>query len=662
MQASRTRGGAVGLAGAILSLALVLSALQLARQLPPALWFQAALQPSADDVRQLLFHFSALPRLMTAFLCGAGLGLAGALFQHVLRNPLASPTTLGVEAGAQLTLVMAAIWAPALLGASREIVAIAGAVAVTALIFAVASKRGFSSLTLVLTGLVVGLFCGALSVALKLLNQEYVTSLFIWGAGSVAQQDWSAVAYLLPRLLIGGIVAALLVRPLTVMALDDASASSLGVSLQALRAGALLLAVLLTAFVTSAVGVIGFIGLAAPQIVRLSGARQLQDRLILSPLLGGGLLVLVDQAVQAAGDHFADFLPTGAVTALFGAPLLLWLLPQLRSAGNDWATDIHATSRIGKRPLGFSAFGGILIAAVLMAVFLGRTPDGWSLAFGEEFATLAPWRVPRVAVALLAGAMLGMAGVLLQRLTRNPIASPEVLGIGTGVALGILVSMVISAAPGRALQLALGLAGAFAVLALLLWRGTRARFAPDQLLLTGIALSALLDAIMVSFLALGDPRASQLLAWMAGSTYRADASLAWMTFAIAVPLLLATPLTSRWLDILPLGDEASRELGVELGAARLVVMLLASVLTAASVLVVGPLTFAGLVGPHLARVLGMRRAFEQLIGAALLGAVLMVAADWLGRMVIFPFQLPAGLVAALIGVPYLIWHLTRRER
>jgi ferric hydroxamate transport system permease protein len=209
--------------------------------------------------------------------------------------------------------------------------------------------------------------------------------------------------------------------------------------------------------------------------------------------------------------------------------------------------------------------------------------------------------------------------------------------------------------------MALSFAGAFAVLAILLWRGAKSRMAPDQLLLTGIALSAFLDAIIISFLAVGDPRASQLLAWLAGSTYRADYATLWITLAIAAVFLPVTPLVSRWLDILPLGEETARELGLDLTAARPIIMVLAALLTAASVLAIGPLTFAGLVGPHLARALGLRRAREQLIGAALIGAILMVTADWIGRVVIFPFQLPAGLVAGLIGVPYLIWHLTRRE-
>jgi iron complex transport system permease protein len=458
------------------------------------------------------------------------------------------------------------------------------------------------------------------------------------------------------------LATALLARPLDVLTLSDESANALGVSLRLLRAGALFVAVLLTSFVISAVGVIGFIGLAAPQIALLAGARRLRIRLILAPVIGAGLLVLVDQAVQTVSGGFADFLPTGAVTALLGAPLLLWLLPRLRPSGNDWTQEINISSQDpqSRPPFLLLAIGLVAIAAI--GLLVGRTLDGWSLASGDAFAALAPWRLPRVSVSLLAGAMLGMAGVLLQRLTRNPIASPEVLGIGTGVAMGVLVSMVVSATPGRGLQLSLSFAGACAVLALLLWRGVRSRGAPDQLLLTGIALSAFLDAIIVSFLALGDPRAAQLLAWLSGSTYRADYATVWTTLIVAAPLLLATPSLSRWLDILPLGEEASRGLGVPLSLARITIMLLAALLTAASVLAVGPLTFAGLVGAHLARALGLRRAFEQLIGAGLIGATLMVTADWLGRIVIFPFQLPAGIVASLIGVPYLIWHLTRRER
>ena len=105
------------LVGSIAALAAVLVLTRFAGALPPSSWAAAALHPNPDDVRQLIFHYASLPRLVVALLCGAALGLAGVLFQHVLRNPLASPTTLGVEAGAQLALTVATIWGSAFAGA-----------------------------------------------------------------------------------------------------------------------------------------------------------------------------------------------------------------------------------------------------------------------------------------------------------------------------------------------------------------------------------------------------------------------------------------------------------------------------------------------------------------------------------------------------------------
>ena len=327
------------------------------------------------------------------------------------------------------------------------------------MIFAVAWARGFSSLSLVLTGLVTGLFCGSLTVALKLLNQEYIASLFIWGAGSLAQQDWSAVAYLLPRIAAAMVLTALVARPLGLLALDDASAGSLGASLRLLRGAALLIAVTLTATVTAAVGVIGFIGLAAPQVARLSGARRLQDRLILAPILGAVLLVVVDQGVQAASSGFAELLPTGAVTALFGAPLLLWLLPQLRLAGAGWLTDGPPRAVRSPRPVRLILILAALLAFVAAAsALIGRSEHGFALAGPETFAALAPWRLPRIAVSLLSGAMLAVAGILIQRLTLNPMASPEILGIGTGVAVGLVATLILSSGPdpGNAVRRGIG--------------------------------------------------------------------------------------------------------------------------------------------------------------------------------------------------------------
>ncbi len=163
---------AATLALAIYALATVMALSRLAGQLPPSVWMNAARHPAGAEAAQLVFHFATLPRVAVAALCGAGLAASGAIVQHVLGNPLASPVTLGVSSGAQLALVVATLFAPETLGAAPDVVGLLGGIASMGVVFAVAARQRFSMSGLILSGLCVGLFCGALGALLKLFNQE----------------------------------------------------------------------------------------------------------------------------------------------------------------------------------------------------------------------------------------------------------------------------------------------------------------------------------------------------------------------------------------------------------------------------------------------------------------------------------------------------------
>ncbi|MGB9098813.1 iron chelate uptake ABC transporter family permease subunit, partial [Erwinia sp.] len=138
-----------------------------------------------------------------------------------------------------------------------------------------------------------------------------------------------------------------------------------------------------------------------------------------------------------------------------------------------------------------------------------------------------------------------------------------------------------------------------------------------------------------------------------------DAAQAWRTVAITVILLALVPLCRRWLTLLPLGGETARSLGVALKPSRFALLLLAAGLTAAATLTIGPLSFIGLMAPHIVRMLGFRRAVPQVVMAALMGGGLMAIADWCGRIVAFPNQIPAGLLATFIGAPYFVYLLRK---
>ncbi|TPL91016.1 Fe(3+)-hydroxamate ABC transporter permease FhuB [Mesorhizobium sp. B2-3-12] len=629
-------------------------------QLPAARWPDALANPDVEDIRQVLVHYAFLPRLAVSLLCGAALGLAGAVLQQVLRNPLASPETVGVSAGAYLALALATLLAPSLLAHGREWVALAGAFTALAAVLALSWHKGLSPLSVVLAGLVVSLYAGAIGAALVVLRHEWLASLFLWGAGSLGQQDWSATLWLLPRLGGAALAIGLMVRPLTLLGLDDEGARSLGVPLGVYRFAGLAAAVALIAFVVAAVGVIGFVGLAAATLARIGGARRLGQQLVMAPLIGAALLWAADQGVQVATGPQGDLLPTGAMTALLGAPLLLWLLPRLALGTEAPALTVERLPRTTRPGLVLAAIAGVLLLMLVLALLYAPGPDGWTFASSDQLQPLLSWRLPRVSAALAAGAMLALAGLMMQRLTGNPMASPEVLGISAGAALGMMVALFGLADASRPVQTVAATIGAFAALLVTLAIGRRAAYAPERLLLAGVALTALFDALILVLTATGDPRAMLLLNWLTGSTYGIDAGSALLTSTTAFCLFLATPLFMRWLDMLPLGSAALQSLGVNLKATRLLVLLMVAALTAASTLVVGPLTFIGLMAPHLARRLGLSRALPQAIGAVLAGALIMVCADWIGRTAIFPRQIPAGLVATLIGGPVLMWLLRRR--
>ncbi|KRE18327.1 iron ABC transporter [Bosea sp. Root381] len=609
--------------------------------------------------RILLWH-SLMPRFATALICGAALGLSGVLFQQVLRNPIADASTLGIASGAQLALTVATVHAPALIALSRELTALAGGLATVAIVLALSWRQKLDPVTVVLSGMVISLIAAALSATVILAKGEYVLSLFIWGAGSLNQQSWDAPLMLAPRLLLGAIAAALLLRPLTLLTLDDDNARSLGLALPAMRLLVLLVAVWLAASVTAEVGIIGFVGLAAPVIARAAGARRLRDLLIAAPFAGAILLSVTDSAVQLLGSATADLAPTGAATALLGGPLLLWMARQLRhTIPPRTIGGRHTIARLGHPWVAVLAGGVLLALFCAIALILGPGPDGWSIATGPLLADLMPFRAPRIVVAATAGAMLAAAGTLMQRLTGNPLAGPEVLGVSAGAGLGLALMLLFAPVVGP-VQMLLGAAsGSLAVALIMLGVAARPGYGPTRLLLAGIAMGALCMAVVSTMLAQGDMRSYALLLWLSGSTNRAGPIEAWTGLAACLFLVLPLFLFSRWLDVLPLGATVSRAVGLPQTTSRLAPAGFAALLTGTASLMIGPLSLIGLVGPHLARLSGFAHGRHQLAAAIVFGAALMVLADWLSRAVVFPYQVPVGLFAALIGGPYLIWLLSR---
>ncbi|MDH2999328.1 Fe3+-hydroxamate ABC transporter permease FhuB [Chelonobacter oris] len=626
-------------------------------QLPESYSWLDLFTARPDNLDLLLVQNYTLPRLSMAILAGTALGLASLLLQQVVSNPLASDNTLAVSSGAQFLLFTATLFFPSILNAGTTLIAFLGALGALALVFLLAWRKALSPLIMILAGLVVNLYLGSLSATLMLFYPEESRGLMIWGAGSLVQESWFDGIQLFWLLLPALCLLIVLQRPFTILALNDNNAKSLGVPVQWIRLAGLLLSAYLVAIVISRVGMLGFIGLAAATISRQLGIRRFKAQLLQTALLAAAMLLITDLALQLLTHYYRLQLPTGAVTAVLGTPLLLWLmfknLPQSGRLQSQSGFLTHGKS-YGNRT--WLLLMLLFLLTALCALLIGKGADGWSSGFDRILLEL---RYPRLLYALAAGIMLAVAGTLLQRLSFNPMASPELLGITSGVSFGVLLVIFGLAQVSTQNFWLAGVLGACSVLLIIMAINHRSGMLPERILLTGISLAALFDAVQRILMASGDFRMQQLLSWTAGSTYYAENQVAILLTLTALGLLALSLLFSRWLDLLSLQAVMAKALGLNLPQVRWLLILLSAVLTACATLVVGPLSFIGLLAPHLAHYLGFHKPKSQLIAAALLGATVMIAADWLGRQILFPYEIPAGLVATLLGGSYFLLIMRR---
>ncbi|MBS9476529.1 Fe(3+)-hydroxamate ABC transporter permease FhuB [Ancylobacter radicis] len=616
----------------------------------------AAMNPSGRFAGLIALH-SLAPRYLVGLLAGAALGLAGVLLQIVLRNTLADPSSLGVAAGAHLAIVAATAFAPELGGFPRESVAFAGGLVAVFIVLGLSWRRSFEPATVVVAGMMVGLLCASLTATIILYSGQYLTSLFLWGGGSLAQQNWMPPLDLAVRFVPAFVISMLFVRALTLLTLDDQGARALGLSVSAVRLAILVLAVALSAAVVSQVGVIGFVGLAAPNLARLMGARTVRLVLPLSPLLGALMLSVTDGLVQAIDRASRFDMPTGAVTALFAGPVLFWLSSRLRAARPDLRAD--GLTESSRRQL-FPAILGSLALVTALALLVGRSEIDIGFDSLSTVATLLPWRAPRLVAAMAGGAMLATAGCLLQRMTSNPLASPEVLGVSSAAILAMAISVFAAPAMGLAGQIAGATLGAILGFAVLIVAARGGAFEGNRMLLAGVALGSFCGAALTILMTRGGMEAGMILAWLTGATAHVDPAIAVVTAVLAVVLIFPALLLSRWLDLLSLGSEMPAALGLAMIRTRLVLLTLAALLTGAAALTLGPVSFVGLMAPHIARHTGAADARSLVAISAALGALLMGVADLASRLAFYPYQMPIGLFASLIGTPYLLYMLARR--
>ncbi|EHC9916642.1 iron chelate uptake ABC transporter family permease subunit [Staphylococcus pseudintermedius] len=311
----------------------------------------------------------------------------------------------------------------------------------------------------------------------------------------------------------------------------------------------------------------------------------------------------------------------------------------------------------------YSLIIGLLIVGAILSLSAGAVwispiaviKEVWS---GDNFI-LSEFRVPRMLLGILVGAALAISGAVIQGVIRNPLASPDVIGITKGASLAaVIVIIVFPTAPLFVLPVAsfIGALVISLILSLLIsWQGIKG----SQLALIGMAIGAVAMALVQYLLIRNPMEANIALVWLTGSLFGRSMDhvltiLPWLFVAIPVIFLYA-----RKLDILHLGEEVATALGTHVQRTKMILLFTSVMLAGAAISVVGGLSFLGLIAPHIARSLVGHQHRHIVAMSGLVGALLMVIADGLARIIAPPIDIPVGVLIAIIGAPYFLYVLRK---
>ncbi|MBS4205714.1 iron ABC transporter permease [Lederbergia citrea] len=615
-------------------------------QLMKEVWVEGRVQDIVMSLR--------LPRLAIGIVAGGALAVSGAVLQTLTNNPLASPGTLGINAGAFFFVVLSMIFFPAFLGSFPFITALLGAIVSSVMVITLAGKQ-MEPVRVALTGMIISLMFASVTGTLQLLFENQTNGLFLWGSGTLVQLNWKGVSFAAPIIGAAFIIALLLAKSMDILSLGEDIASSLGQNVRLVKLIAWAVAIVLAAATVSVVGPIGFIGLMAPHIIRMLGVRGHFQIFLQSFLWGSVMLIGAD--VLGRFIQPGQEVPVGAMTALIGGPWLLYLAWKTARSYQRGERQMGGTAKPVKLPVAIPIL--ILLIAAVITTALSFNGMEWTMDWLKP--VVWNFRVPRVLTAFIVGVMLAVTGVLLQGVLRNPLADASVLGVTSmGGAGAMMILVLFPAIPVEYLPIGaiLGAAVALSVILLTSWKNN---FQPMLVALMGIAISAFGSAATQVFVVKAKLAVSAALVWLSGSTYAKgwdDVQIAVVLFALFIgPAIYVT----RGLDALTFGDDVAAGLGLNIRSARVGAMVIGVAVSTAAVALVGTIGFIGLVAPHIARRIVGFRHLPLLLISGLLGGLLLVAADFMGRVLIAPKDIPSGLIVALIGTPYLLYLLRKMK-
>jgi len=327
--------------------------------------------------------------------------------------------------------------------------------------------------------------------------------------------------------------------------------------------------------------------------------------------------------------------------------------------------------RIGRTAIGTLVLVAVLAASVALSLMIGANPLPWHTVWAsltgagtsDTDFVVQGLRVPRTLAGIVAGAALGVAGALMQAFSRNPLADPGILGVNAGAAFAVALTVAVFGIQSSLLLVWPAFLGALVVTVAVALVGSsgRGQADPIRLTLAGVAVGAVLSGI-TSGMILSNPDAFDLMrGWNAGSLLGRGLDVILPVVPFIAAGLAGAFVLGRALNALALGDDLARAQGIPVGAVRVASIAVITVLAGAATALVGPLSFVGLMVPHVVRWIVGPDQRRILPLSALAAPIVVLLADVLGRVIIAPAEVPAGIVTAFVGAPVLIALARRRK-
>ncbi|NEW05004.1 iron ABC transporter permease [Paenibacillus sp. SYP-B3998] len=271
-------------------------------------------------------------------------------------------------------------------------------------------------------------------------------------------------------------------------------------------------------------------------------------------------------------------------------------------------------------------------------------------------------RLPRVLLAILLGGALAVAGCLLQGITRNPLADPEIIGINQGASLFVVLGLLLLGTKDVSfLIIVCAFCGAIAGGSVVYMLSLRSRFTPTRMVLAGIAVSLFFSSVTTGLLLMNETTLSNLIYWMAGKLSGAEWADIRLSVFVLLPVIVLSWLLSPQLNVLLFGDDVAGSLGQNVKVIRRIAMLMVGVLVGGAVALAGPIGFVGLMVPHMGRMLWGHDYRIMVPLSALLGANLLLASDLVGQMLFYPVETPVGILTALLGIPFFLTLMQKKK-